>query len=158
MDRSSDSPSIVLMEHELVARKQVLRETKEMVLVRADDGDKEEEEGGTKGRVFVDHTRAIGDRRVTERTRMENRAAADKAVIHNLKSRGAVEEFEKDWKRLWQPKIKEEEGNSAIKRATEIQPLSKDLGQSATARNITLDLSKHISPFSKEAYSSAGKM
>jgi len=91
----NDDKRIVLMEHELLIEGITLRETKEMT---TEVGDK----------VTMVHTRMIGDRAFQFKEEKQSGKTVN-TTVHTAMDKDELEEFEAEWKQMWDPVISDEE-------------------------------------------------
>ncbi len=112
MGETVDSHKVVLMEHELVVDGVTLRETKEMSTVHSDSGGPDQ--------VILVHTRMIGDRAYQIRETKQNDQVID-ATVNTTMSENEVQQFEADWKKMWNPAISDTQAAQEILPALEME-------------------------------------
>ncbi len=96
---------VVLMEHELEMEGQVLRETKEMSTIHSDSTGPDQ--------IVLVHTRMIGDRAYQIREVKQGDKVIE-ATVNTTMNENQVNEFERDWKKMWIPAISDSQAAQEI--------------------------------------------
>ena len=117
MSEGVENHKVVLMEHELVVDGVTLRETKEMSTVHSDAGGPDQ--------VILVHTRMIGDRAYQVRETKQGDQVID-ATVNTTLSESEVQQFEDDWKQMWNPAISDTQAAQEILPALEMEQQRKD--------------------------------